>query len=143
MDDSDDYVLWAGNLHRDATEELLFELFLQAGPLTYVKKPKDKNFAFIAYKHKESVKFAMKVFQGICLFKQMAHLKHREAKGTPRSTEGKSDRLDSGRREQKRRSRSRSPQRSRRDDKWGDDTPRRDTGRGKIYTGEDPYNNYR
>ena len=48
MDDSDDYVLWVGNLHRDASEEILFELFLQAGPLTRVKKPNEKNFAFDA-----------------------------------------------------------------------------------------------
>ena len=43
MDDQDDYILWAGNLEDKVTEELLYELFLQAGPLDYVKKPKEKN----------------------------------------------------------------------------------------------------
>ena len=64
MDDQDDYILWAGNLEDKVTEELLYELFLQAGPLDYVKKPKEKNFAFICFKHKESVKYAMKLFEG-------------------------------------------------------------------------------
>ena len=64
MGDQDDYILWAGNLEDKVTEELLYELFLQAGPLDYVKKPKEKNFAFICYKHKDSVKYAMKLFEG-------------------------------------------------------------------------------
>ena len=75
----------------------------------------------------------------------MAHLKHREAKGTPRAPpppmETKSEqRLDGGRGQNRRRSRSRSPHRGRRGEEggWGDNTPRRDTGR-KVFTGDDPY----
>ena len=149
MDDSDEYVLWAGNLHRDVTEELLYELMIQAGPLVYVKKPKDKNFAFINFKHKESVKFALKIFGGVCLFRQMLNLKFREAKGAGNTPQrggreqldrSAPERLDSGRRK---RSRSRSPHRRQdrqRQDRWGDDqSQRRDNGR-RVYMQEDPYN---
>ena len=60
-------ILWVGNLDSKATEEILFgayecfnnmisssisELFLQAGPLISVKKPKDKTFAFVTFKVK-------------------------------------------------------------------------------------------
>merc|ERR1712227_64947 len=147
MDDQDDYILWAGNLEDKVTEELLYELFLQAGPLDYVKKPKEKNFAFICFKHKESVKYAMKLFEGLNLFGKLPYLKFRESKSdTPRSNESERSgevpsRLDSGRR----RSRSRSPNRNRnngRNQGWDDESPRsrnsRDNGR-KVYMGNDPY----
>ena len=66
-------ILWCGNLNDECTEEILFgtgkvskqntydlnkikilkdfkELFLQAGPLVSVKKPKEKTFAFVTFK---------------------------------------------------------------------------------------------
>ena len=43
-------VLWCGGLADDVTEELLFELMMQAGPVERVTRPKGKNFAFILYK---------------------------------------------------------------------------------------------
>ena len=71
-------ILWCGNLNDECTEEILFgtgevsqticslkfksrkikilkdskELFLQAGPLVSVKKPKEKTFAFVTFKVK-------------------------------------------------------------------------------------------
>ena len=47
--------VWVGNLDNRATEELLYELFLQAGPLDDVVMPTDnrsgqtKGFAFVEY----------------------------------------------------------------------------------------------
>ena len=53
-----------GNLETKVTEELLFELFHQAGPVIKVKIPKDtdgkpKQFAFVNFKRKVSVPYAM------------------------------------------------------------------------------------
>ncbi|XP_004712867.1 RNA-binding protein 7 isoform X1 [Echinops telfairi] len=68
-----DCTLFVGNLETKVTEELLFELFLQAGPVTKVKIPKDKDgkpkqFAFVNFKHEISVPYAMNLLNGIKLF---------------------------------------------------------------------------
>ncbi|XP_063799541.1 RNA-binding protein 7 [Pseudophryne corroboree] len=68
-----DRTLFVGNLDPRATEEILFELFLQAGPATNVKIPKDKDgkskqFAFVNFKHEESVPYGMSLLNGIKLF---------------------------------------------------------------------------
>ncbi|KAM8927253.1 RNA-binding protein 7 [Pelodytes ibericus] len=68
-----DRTLFVGNLDPRATEELLFELFLQAGPATNVKIPKDKDgkpkqFAFVNFRHEESVPYGMSLLNGIKLF---------------------------------------------------------------------------
>ncbi|KAM4704479.1 RNA-binding protein 7 [Rhinophrynus dorsalis] len=68
-----DRTLFVGNLDPRATEELLFELFLQAGPAINVKIPKDKDgkpkqFAFVNFKHEESVPYGMSLLNGIKLF---------------------------------------------------------------------------
>ena len=55
MGDEEDSTLWVGNLEDRVTESLLFELFLQVGPLTSVKKPANKNFAFVEFKHSVSI----------------------------------------------------------------------------------------
>ncbi|KAL0973301.1 hypothetical protein UPYG_G00201670 [Umbra pygmaea] len=56
VSDETDRTLFVGNLDPNVTEELLFELFLQAGPLYKVKIPKDndgkqKGFGFVCFKH--------------------------------------------------------------------------------------------
>ena len=43
-------VLWCGGLDDKVTQELLYELMMQAGPVEKVTKPKDKNFAFVLFK---------------------------------------------------------------------------------------------
>ncbi|XP_073513130.1 RNA-binding protein 7 [Phyllobates terribilis] len=68
-----DRTLFVGNLDPRATEELLFELFLQAGPALNVKIPKDKDgtpklFAFVQFKHEESVPYGMNLLNGVKLF---------------------------------------------------------------------------
>ncbi|XP_001507009.3 RNA-binding protein 7 isoform X1 [Ornithorhynchus anatinus] len=68
-----DRTLFVGNLDTKVTEELLFELFHQAGPVINVKIPKDKDgkpkqFAFVNFKHEESVPYGMNLLNGIKLF---------------------------------------------------------------------------
>ncbi|XP_051895963.1 RNA-binding protein 7 [Pristis pectinata] len=65
--------LFIGNLDVKVTEELLFELFLQAGPLLAVKIPRDKDgkskqFAFVNFKHEESVHYGRDLLNGIQLY---------------------------------------------------------------------------
>ncbi|XP_068122225.1 splicing regulator RBM11 [Hyperolius riggenbachi] len=74
--------LFVGNLEPKVTEELLFELFLQAGPLTKVSIAKDKegnckSFGFICFQHKESAPYAMSLLNGIRLFGRPIKLQYR------------------------------------------------------------------
>ncbi|XP_036598211.1 RNA-binding protein 7-like [Trichosurus vulpecula] len=68
-----DRTLFVGNLDVKVTEELLFELFHQAGPVIKVKIPKGKDdkpkqFAFVNFKHEVSVPYGMNLLNGIKLF---------------------------------------------------------------------------
>ena len=59
--------LWVGNLAEGVDEELLWELFLQAGPLTDVSMPRDKvngraqGFAFVEFSREEDAAYAVAV----------------------------------------------------------------------------------
>lgn len=82
MGDEKDRTLWVGNLSDRATEELLFELFLQAGPLEKVKIPldtngKSKRFAFITFKHSCSVPYTIELMNGVELFGNQLRLQTR------------------------------------------------------------------
>lgn len=61
-----DRCLYVGNINSDITESLLYELFLQAGPLEDVTV-KD-NFAFVTYEDEESVLYACSLFDGLTLY---------------------------------------------------------------------------
>ncbi|NXK75107.1 RBM7 protein, partial [Amazona guildingii] len=68
-----DRALFVGNLDPRVTEELIFELFHQAGPVIKVKIPKDrdgrpKQFAFVNFKHEESVPYGLNLLNGIKLY---------------------------------------------------------------------------
>ncbi|XP_063060512.1 RNA-binding protein 7 [Engraulis encrasicolus] len=91
-----DRTLFVGNLDPQVTEELLFELFLQAGPLTTVKIPKDndgrpKQFAFINFKHEVSAPYGMSLLNGTKMFGRPLKIQFRsgsshanqEGKGSP------------------------------------------------------------
>ncbi|XP_032515137.2 RNA-binding protein 7 [Danaus plexippus] len=74
--------VWCGNLSEQVTEELLYELFVQAGPVEKVIIPKDKdgrqkNFAFITYCHEVSVPYAINLFRGTALFHRTLLLQNR------------------------------------------------------------------
>ncbi|XP_055299544.1 RNA-binding protein 7 [Sitodiplosis mosellana] len=81
-DDHDARTIHCGNLYADKiTEELLYELFVQAGPLERVAIPKDngknRQYAFVTYKHVCSVPYAMSIFAGTKLFNRELRLNNR------------------------------------------------------------------
>ncbi|EHB02744.1 RNA-binding protein 7 [Heterocephalus glaber] len=66
-----DLTLFVGNLETKVTEELLFKLFHQAGPVIKVKISKDKDGkpkVIVNFKHEISVLYAMNLLNGIKLF---------------------------------------------------------------------------
>lgn len=82
MDRESEPTIWCGNLAQDVTEELLYELFIQAGPVERVTIPKDKegrrrNFGFVTFKHAISIPYALELFSGIYLFDEQVRLKNR------------------------------------------------------------------
>ncbi|KAF3692985.1 RNA-binding protein 7 RNA-binding motif protein 7 [Channa argus] len=82
IEDETDRTLFIRNLDQRVTEELLFELFLQAGPLIKTKIPKDsdgkqKSFGFAVYKHEVSVPYAMQLLDGTSLFGRNIHVQFR------------------------------------------------------------------
>ncbi|XP_013870534.1 RNA-binding protein 7 [Austrofundulus limnaeus] len=73
IEDEADRTLFIRNIDTRVSEELLFELFLQAGPLVRTKIPKDadgkqKTFGFAVYKHEVSVPYAMQLLNGTSLY---------------------------------------------------------------------------
>lgn len=84
MNEEGDRTLWCGNIHDKVTEELLYELFLQAGPLERVKILEDKRhakYAFITFKHSVSVPYTLQLMNGIRLYDQPLRLKERGSSG--------------------------------------------------------------
>ncbi|CAG6006064.1 unnamed protein product [Menidia menidia] len=82
IEEEADRTLFIRNLEARVTEELLFELFLQAGPLIKTKIPKDadgkqKTFGFVVYKHEVSVPYAMQLLNGTILFGRNIHVQFR------------------------------------------------------------------
>lgn len=87
MSQEDECTLWCGNLSEKVTEELLYELFVQAGPVEMVKIPKDnekrqRSYAFITYAHAVSVEYAINIFEGTKLFQRALTL-HKKTKNGP------------------------------------------------------------
>ncbi|KAG8187430.1 hypothetical protein JTE90_009503 [Oedothorax gibbosus] len=77
--DEKEQTLYCGNLSEKVTEDLLYELFLQAGPLESVSIPKDKdgrqkNFGFVKFKHSVSVQYAVALMDGVALFGRILRL---------------------------------------------------------------------
>lgn len=89
--DNKDRTLYCGNLSENVTEDLLYELFQQAGPLEGVSIPKDKegnkrNFGFVTFKHEVSVPYAVALMRGVSLFGKHLRLEFRtgaESGGNP------------------------------------------------------------
>lgn len=87
----DDRTLYVGNITSKVSRELLFELFLQAGPVQSVHIPKDcngrqRNFAFVKFKHLVSVDYAINLMSSICMFDSQLNLRytHKSSKGQDR-----------------------------------------------------------
>nr|XP_046246419.1 RNA-binding protein 7 [Scatophagus argus] len=82
IEDETDRTLFIRNLDPRVTEELLFELFVQAGPLIKTKIPKDsdgkqKTFGFAVYKHEESVPYAVQLLNGTSFYGRSLHVQFR------------------------------------------------------------------
>ncbi|CAF0798146.1 unnamed protein product [Adineta steineri] len=75
-ENKDRRTLYCGNLHENVTEEMLFELFLQSGPLEAVTMKRDgrRSFAFITFKHEESVPYAEAIMENVSLFNRPLRL---------------------------------------------------------------------
>ncbi|XP_055551061.1 RNA-binding protein 7 [Wyeomyia smithii] len=90
MSEEDERTLWCGNISDKVTEELLYELFVQAGPVEMVKIPKDndkrqRSYAFITYAHAVSVEYAINIFDGTKLFSRPLTL-HKKSKNGANSS---------------------------------------------------------
>ncbi|KAJ8266979.1 hypothetical protein GJAV_G00136840 [Gymnothorax javanicus] len=76
-----DKTVFVGNLHSSVKEEILFELFLQAGPLKKVTIARDregrqKSYGFACYKHQEAVPYAIALLNGIRLYDRPIRLQY-------------------------------------------------------------------
>ncbi|XP_045207110.2 RNA-binding protein 7-like [Mercenaria mercenaria] len=83
MSNDVDRTLWVGNLSEKITDEILYELFLQAGPLDKVSIAKErdtgkqKNFAFVTFLHDISVPYTIQLMDGVQLFGRNLRLQSR------------------------------------------------------------------
>jgi len=80
--DEDQRTVWCGNLSEKLTEEVLYELFLQAAPLQRVRIPKDKDgrptsYGFVTFKHLVSVQYATELLNGTTLYDKKINIKPR------------------------------------------------------------------
>jgi len=85
---------YVGNLDERVSEELLWELFLQAGPVSNVHIPKDKvtgghsGYGFVEFRAEEDAEYAIKVMNMIKL--------HGKALKVNKASQDKNNRLDIG-----------------------------------------------
>ncbi|XP_076240708.1 uncharacterized protein LOC143183143 [Calliopsis andreniformis] len=91
MMDDDSRTIWCGNLSEKVTEEILYELFLQGGPVQRVSIPKDRDgrqrtFGFVTYKHINSVSYALSLFDGTTLFNRPIQISTRNNAELPQIT---------------------------------------------------------
>jgi splicing factor 3B subunit 4 len=69
-----DATVYVGDLSERIDESLLWELMLQAGPVTSVHVPKDKvtqshqGFAFVEFASEEDANYAIQIMNGIKLY---------------------------------------------------------------------------
>ncbi|CAL1539270.1 unnamed protein product [Lymnaea stagnalis] len=78
----DNRTLWVGGLDDGVTEELLYELFLQTGPIERLillpaEEGEEKKHAYVVFQHGESVQYASQVLEGSSLFSSPLVLKAR------------------------------------------------------------------
>ncbi|KAH8409558.1 hypothetical protein KR222_008525, partial [Zaprionus bogoriensis] len=89
-DDDDDEqarTLFCNNLDERVTEEILYEVFLQAGPIESARIPLDnmgrqRNFGFVTYQHRCAVPFAVELYQGLELFQKKVTIRQQHADNT-------------------------------------------------------------
>ncbi|XP_013112518.2 RNA-binding protein 7 [Stomoxys calcitrans] len=79
-DDEEQRTLFVANLDDRVTEELLYEAFLQAGPIERTRIPKDnagrqRTFGFVTYNKRCSAPYAMHLLQGLSLYRKTLTIK--------------------------------------------------------------------
>lgn len=83
--------LYFGNIDKNADELLMYELFLQVGPVKSVNIPKDKllkvnqGFGFVEFKNFQDAEYALRVLKGVRLFGRPLKLKKAEHQKTAHS----------------------------------------------------------
>merc|ERR1719245_1997707 len=74
LDRNQEATVWVGGLDAEVDEELLWELMLQAGPLSSVNMPRDKitgehsGYAFVEFASEQDADYAMKIMNMVRLF---------------------------------------------------------------------------
>ncbi|KAF4098151.1 RNA binding motif protein 11 [Onychostoma macrolepis] len=76
-DRDQDKTILVGNIHSCVTEEILFELFLQAGPVDEVRIFREGQYGCVYYKHAEAVPYAVALLNGIWLYGQPIRLQRK------------------------------------------------------------------
>lgn len=79
--DADERTLYCGNLSDKVTEEILYELFHQAGPVekVYIRSEQGRhyNYGFVTYRHACSCEYAIGIFQNTKLYGKTLNMKKR------------------------------------------------------------------
>lgn len=84
--------LYIGNLDAQVTEALLYELFIQVGPVKLLNLPKDRvlrthqGFGFVEFRTIEDAEYALNVLRGVRLFGKTLKMKKIDPQGTSSST---------------------------------------------------------
>lgn len=87
-EDEEQRTIFCANLSERVTEEILYELFIQGGPIESVRIPKDKDgrqrtFGFVTFLHSCTVPYALELFSGVRLYNRELILKFKNAKFSP------------------------------------------------------------
>ncbi|XP_034100528.1 RNA-binding protein 7 [Drosophila albomicans] len=101
-DDEDDEdeeqmrTLFCNNLDERVTEEILYEVFLQAGPIESARIPLDntgrqRNFGFVTYQHRSAVPYAVELYQGLELFQKKVTIRQQCLDKSKSSTPNRSN----------------------------------------------------
>ncbi|XP_017046191.2 RNA-binding protein 7, partial [Drosophila ficusphila] len=97
-EDEDQRTLFCANLDERVTEEILYEVFLQAGPIEGVRIPTDntgrqRSFGFVTYQRLCAVPFALELYQGLELFQKKITIKQQGADRAKQPTSFNQNRL--------------------------------------------------
>lgn len=80
--------LYVGNLDPQVTEPLLYELFIQVGPVRLLNLPKDRilrthqGFGFVEFNNSDDASYAVNVLNGVRLFGKTLKMKKTDHSGT-------------------------------------------------------------
>lgn len=80
--------LYVGNLDPEVTEPILYELFIQVGPVKSLNVPKDRilrthqGFGFVEFKTIEDAEYALKILRGVRLYSRTLKINKIETPAT-------------------------------------------------------------